>query len=102
MKLSPSWLLPATLLLAACGGQAGAPILSALQGGDVPIAMVGGQQIVEAGLKGAQFVLVAGFVDVFAQGIWVIPAIKTPEDLKGKALAVTNFGSISHLAGRVG
>src|SRR5579884_450821 len=82
--------------------EAGAPILSALQGGDVPIAMVGGQQIVEADLKGAEFVLVAGFVDVFAQGIWVIPSIQKPEDLKGKALDVTNFGSISHLAGRVG
>lgn len=80
---------------------AGAPILSALQGGDVPLAIVGGQQIVEADLKGAQFVLVAGFVDTFAQSIWVVPSIQKPEQLKGAALAVTNFGSISHLAGRI-
>jgi len=81
--------------------EAGAPILSAMQGGDVPIAFVGAQQIVEADLKGAEFVLVAGFVDTLTQSIWTIPSIQKPEDLKGKALGVTNFGAISHVAGRV-
>jgi NitT/TauT family transport system substrate-binding protein len=81
--------------------EAGAPILSAMQGGDVPIAFVGGQQIVEADLKGAEFVLVAGFVDSLTQSIWVIPSIQTTDQLKGKALAVTNFGAVSHVAGRV-
>src|SRR5712692_9670396 len=72
--------------------EAGAPILSALQGGDVPLAFVGAQQIVEADLKGAEFVIVAGFVDTLGQQIWTIPAIKTPDQLKGKAIGITNFG----------
>jgi len=81
--------------------EAGAPILSALQGGDVPLAFVGAQQIVEADLKGAEFVIVAGFVDTLGQQIWTIPAIKTPDQLKGKAIGITNFGAITHVAGRV-
>lgn len=80
---------------------AGAPILAALQGGDVPLAFVGGQQIVEADLKGAQFVLVGGFVDTLTQQIYTIPSIQTPEQLKGKAIGVTNFGAITHVAGLV-
>lgn len=81
--------------------EAGAPILSALQGGDVPLAFAGAQQIVEADLKGAQFVIVAGFVDTLGQQIYTIPSITKPEDLKGKAIGVTNFGAITHVAGRV-
>ena len=81
--------------------EAGAPILAALQGGDVPLAFVGAQQIVEADLKGAQFVIVAGFVDTLTQQIYTIPSIQTPEQLKGKAIGVTNFGAITHVAGRV-
>ncbi len=80
---------------------AGAPILSAMQGGDVPLAFVGAQQIVEADLKGAQFVIVAGFVDTLGQQIYTISSIQTPEQLKGKAIGVTNFGAITHVAGRV-
>ncbi|HEX6511618.1 MAG TPA: ABC transporter substrate-binding protein, partial [Chloroflexota bacterium] len=61
--------------------EAGAPILSAIQGGDVPLAFVGAQQIVEADLKGAQFVIVAGFVDTLGQQVYTIPSIAKPEDL---------------------
>src|SRR5882762_8247678 len=51
--------------------QAGAPVMSAIQSGEVPLAFVGAQQVVEADLKGADFVLVAGFVDRLGQSIWV-------------------------------
>jgi ABC-type nitrate/sulfonate/bicarbonate transport system substrate-binding protein len=82
--------------------QAGAPVMGALQSGEVPLAFVGAQQIVEADLKGGDFVLVAGFVDTLGQSIYVVPSIETPEQLKGGALGVTNFGAITHVAGRVG
>src|SRR5579884_801465 len=72
-----------------------------MQGGDVPLAFVGAQQIVEADLKGAEFVIVAGFTDKLSQQIYVINSIQTPEQLRGKALGVTNFGAITHVAGRV-
>src|SRR6266511_2897658 len=82
--------------------QAGAPVLAALRGGDVPIAMVGAQQIVEADLQGGDFVIVAGFSDRFTQLIYVDKSIERPEQLRGKALGVTNFGAATHVAGRVG
>jgi ABC-type nitrate/sulfonate/bicarbonate transport system substrate-binding protein len=81
--------------------QAGAPVMGAIQSGEVPLAFVGAQQIVEADLQGADFVLVAGFSDVLGQSIYVQPSIQTPEQLKGGVLGVTNFGAITHVAGRV-
>lgn len=82
--------------------QSGAPILAALRGGDVPIAFVGAQQIVEANAKGGDYVLVAGYIDSLTQSIFVLPSIDRPEQLKGKAIGVTNFGAITHVAARVG
>jgi len=82
--------------------QAGAPILAAIHSHEVPIAFVGGQQIVEATLKGGTYVMVAGFVDTLSQSIYVHPSIERPEQLKGKAIGVTNFGAITHLAGKEG
>jgi NitT/TauT family transport system substrate-binding protein len=82
--------------------QAGAPAMGAIQSGEVPLGLVGGQQIVEADLKGADFVIIAGFVDTLGQKIFVQQSIETPEQLKGGALGVTNFGAITHVAGRIG
>jgi NitT/TauT family transport system substrate-binding protein len=82
--------------------QSGAPVMSAIQNADVPLAFVGAQQIVEADLKGADFVIVAGFFDSLAQSIYVPASIETPEQLKGGAIGVTNFGAITHVAGQIG
>jgi NitT/TauT family transport system substrate-binding protein len=82
--------------------QAGAPIMGAIQSGEVPLAFVGAQQIIEADLKGADFVIVAGFIDTLGQSIYVPSAIERPEQLKGGVLGVTNFGAITHVAGRIG
>jgi NitT/TauT family transport system substrate-binding protein len=80
--------------------QPGPPVLGAIYAREVPIAFVGAQQIVNADLKGATFVIVAGFDDTLAQSIYVHPSIERPEQLKGKAIGVTNFGAITHVAGR--
>jgi ABC-type nitrate/sulfonate/bicarbonate transport system substrate-binding protein len=82
--------------------QAGAPIMAAIQAREVPLAFVGAQQIVEANLKGGDFVIVAGFIDALTQSIYVHPSIERPEQLKGKAIGVTNFGAITHVAGKEG
>jgi NitT/TauT family transport system substrate-binding protein len=82
--------------------QAGAPILAAIHAREVPLAFVGAQQIVEASLKGGGFVIVAGFIDNLSQSIYVHPSIERPEQLKGKAIGVTNFSAITHVAGREG
>jgi NitT/TauT family transport system substrate-binding protein len=82
--------------------QAGAPIMGAVQSGEVPLALLGAQQIVEADLKGGDFVLVAGFLDSLSQSIYVNSSIERPEQLKGGALGVSAFGAITHVAGQVG
>jgi NitT/TauT family transport system substrate-binding protein len=82
--------------------QAGAPMMGAIQSGEVPLAFVGAQQIVEADLGGGDFVLVAGFVDQLGQTIYVKEDIQKPEDLKGAALGVSAFGAVTHVAGRIG
>ncbi len=82
--------------------QAGAPVLAAIHAREVPIAFVGAQQIVEADVKGGTFIVVAGFIDTLGQSIYVHPSIERPEQLKGKAIGVTNFGAITHVAGREG
>ena len=82
--------------------QAGPPMMGAIMNGEVPLAFAGAQQIVEADLQGADFVIVAGFLDTLGQFIYVPASIERPEQLKGGALGVSNFGAISHVAGQVG
>lgn len=82
--------------------QAGAPMLAALNSHEVPLAFLGAQQIVESSLKGGDFVIVAGFIDTLAQSIYVHPSIERPEQLRGKAIGISNFGAITHVAGKEG
>jgi NitT/TauT family transport system substrate-binding protein len=82
--------------------QAGPPLMGAIQSGEVPLAFAGAQQIIEADLQGGDYVIVAGFIDTLGQSIYVSPSIERPEQLKGGALGVSNFGAITHVAGLVG
>ena len=82
--------------------QAGPPVMGAIQSGEVPLAFAGAQQIIEADLKGGDFVIVAGFLDILGQSIYVPASIERPEQLKGGAIGVSNYGAITHVAGQVG
>jgi len=75
--------------------------LQGLVGGRVPIVAVGGSAVVNAGLAGADVVLVAGFVNRLAYALVVAPEIATPADLKGKAIGVNRFGSSNDFGGRL-
>lgn len=81
--------------------QAGAPVMAAIQNGDVPIAYIGANGVIEANLQGASFVIVGGFINRLAYKLYTIPTIERAEQLKGKALGTSNFGSITHVAGQV-
>jgi NitT/TauT family transport system substrate-binding protein len=72
----------------------------ALMSGDVPIAQVGGNAPVGARLRGADVTLIAGLLNVLAYSMIVSPEIKKPEDLRGKKLSVSRFGSNSDYATR--
>ncbi|MGE5217106.1 MAG: ABC transporter substrate-binding protein [Chloroflexota bacterium] len=78
----------------------GSKATQALMSGDMPIAQVGGNAPVVARLRGADVTLIAGLLNVLAYSMVVAPEIKKPEDLKGKKLSVSRFGSNSDYATR--
>jgi NitT/TauT family transport system substrate-binding protein len=47
---------------------------------------------------GADIMIVAGLVQILPYQLWVQPQIRQPADMKGKRVAVSTFGSGSHLA----
>lgn len=79
------------------GGSRAAQVLVA---GDVPIAQIGGSAAIVARLRGADATLVAGVLNVLAYSLVVHPDIKQPEDLRGKRLAISRYGSNSDYATR--
>ncbi|HEX9446267.1 MAG TPA: ABC transporter substrate-binding protein [Candidatus Binatia bacterium] len=70
----------------------GTRIAQALIAGEFPVALAGGA-IVNANLAGGDIVVVGGVVNVPSFYVYVHPSIKKPEDLKGKALGITTYGS---------
>jgi NitT/TauT family transport system substrate-binding protein len=78
----------------------GSKATQAMMSGDLPIAQVGGNAPVVARLRGADITLIAGLLNVLAYSMIVSPEIKKPEDLKGKKLSVSRFGSNSDYATR--
>jgi NitT/TauT family transport system substrate-binding protein len=78
----------------------GSRATQAMMSGDVPIAQVGGNAPVVAKLRGADVTLIAGLLNVLAYSMVVSPEIKRPEDLRGKKLTVSRFGSNSDYATR--
>jgi hypothetical protein len=68
-------------------------MVQAMLGGDVPFAAAGGNAAVDANLSGADMVMLGVLAKVPAFYIMAMPEIKTIEDLRGKAVGVTRFGS---------
>jgi len=50
---------------------------------------------------GADLVILAGTIHILPYQFWVLPQVRQPADLKGKRVAVSTFGSGSHLAAEV-
>ena len=70
----------------------GTKVAQAVIAGEFPVAFAGGT-IVNANLAGGDIAVVGGVVNVPAFYLIVHPSIKKPEDLKGKALGITRYGS---------
>ena len=68
-------------------------MVQAMLGGDVPFAAAGGSAAVDANLGGADIVMVGALVKVPAFYIMALPEIQSIEDLRGKPVGVTRFGS---------
>ena len=71
----------------------GSLMVQAMLGGDLPIAAAAGSAAVDASLGGADVVMIGSLVKVPAFYIMALPEIKTMDDLRGKAVGVTRFGS---------
>ncbi|MGN6732024.1 MAG: ABC transporter substrate-binding protein [Candidatus Binatia bacterium] len=70
----------------------GSRMAQAIIAGEFPLALAGGN-IVNADLSGADIVIIGGVVNVPSFYLFVQPATKRYEDLKGKALGITRYGA---------
>jgi NitT/TauT family transport system substrate-binding protein len=75
------------------GGQIATQALAA---GDPPIVNIG--TVVQAGLQGHNLVLVAAVQSSYDFHVYMRPDITKPEQLRGKKLGITGFGSATHFA----
>ena len=78
----------------------GSRATQAMMSGDLPIAQVGGNAPIAARLRGADITLIGGLLNILAYSMVVAPEIRKPEDLRGKKLTVSRFGSNSDYATR--
>jgi NitT/TauT family transport system substrate-binding protein len=70
--------------------------MNALVAKDVQFMIIGGVGVINAALRGVDVVMVASNVNSSTQRLMSRPEIKTPEDLRGKRIGVTAFGSNTH------
>ncbi|HEY2986225.1 MAG TPA: ABC transporter substrate-binding protein [Candidatus Binatia bacterium] len=70
-----------------------AQVIQTMMAGENQIATAGGSGVVDADLGGADLVAVAGMVNMPAFYIVVQPEIKSIQELRGKAVGITRFGS---------
>ncbi|HEX9443076.1 MAG TPA: ABC transporter substrate-binding protein, partial [Candidatus Binatia bacterium] len=73
--------------------EGGTRALSAMIAGETPLLQVGGTEAIVAGVGGADVVIVSSMVNALSFDLVVAPEIHRVEDLKGKKLAVSRFGS---------
>src|SRR5581483_10380180 len=78
---------------ARAAGAGAAQVIQTMMAGENQIATAGGSGVVDANFAGADLVAVAGMVNMPAFYIVVQPEIKTLQDLRGKPVGITRFGS---------
>jgi ABC-type nitrate/sulfonate/bicarbonate transport system substrate-binding protein len=76
----------------------GSLLIQSMLGGDVQFAYGPSVPVVNAGLRGADLVLIANTGNAMVFSIMSRPEIKSPSDLKGKRVGVTRLGGSTDLA----
>jgi len=79
----------------------GATAIQGLVGGSVHAALGASNAVVAAILKGAPMIAVSSNTSRPAMALWVQPEIQRAEQLQGKTLAITRFGSTSDFVTRL-
>ena len=80
--------------------EGGSSAVQTLISGDVAFAQMAGAAPVQSHLKGSDVVMIAGLLNTMPFQFVVARSINQPEQLKGKAVAVSRFGSGSDFATR--
>lgn len=73
----------------------GTTSVMALVSGETPVIQTAGPGVVNAALGGSDVVMIAGGVVTLDYWLLSRPEVKTPEQLKGGAVAISRFGSAS-------
>ena len=81
--------LDVELLYVSGGGRAA----QVVQSGEVPIGTFTGGAVVNANLAGGDLVIIASSLNVFTFVVMAKPEIRRVEDLKGKKIGISRFGS---------
>ncbi|HEY1231755.1 MAG TPA: ABC transporter substrate-binding protein [Candidatus Binatia bacterium] len=89
--------VPAELIYIRGGPQT----MSALVSGEVPFAQIYGGALLAAALTGADVVIIAGLINQPFFSIITTKAIDKPEDLRGKKIGISTFGSATDFALRL-
>jgi NitT/TauT family transport system substrate-binding protein len=70
--------------------------MNALVAKDVQFMIIGGVGVINAALRGIDVTMVASNVNLSTQRLMARPEINIPDDLRGKRVGVTAFGSNTH------
>lgn len=73
-------------------------IVQAMLAGDAQFSGIAGPSIVSNVISGGDVIQIAAVVKTFTIPMYAQPQIKTVAELKGQKVAVSRFGSISHIA----
>ena len=73
--------------------EGGTRALTAMISGEVRLLQVGGTEVINAALGGADVVIVSSLVNTLSFDLIVTPDILRADDLKGRRLAISRFGS---------
>jgi NitT/TauT family transport system substrate-binding protein len=74
--------------------------VSAIVAQDVQVGNAAGSGVANAAVRGADTVSVACFINSLPYELVVLDNIKSAEDLKGKSIGISRFGSVSDVAAR--
>ena len=74
--------------------------ISAIMAQDIQVGNAAGSGVANANVRGADTVSVGCTINVLAYELVVLDSVKTAEDLKGKSIGISRFGSVSDVAAR--
>jgi NitT/TauT family transport system substrate-binding protein len=80
--------------------ESGSTAVKSLISNEVAFAQMAGPGVLQSRLRGSDVVLVAGFLNTMVYQLMVDKSITRPDQLKGKTMAVSRFGSSSDFATR--